>query len=63
MELFFVGCGAAGVVFGVLLNVADGAAKGGAILNAGRVGCCRPRPTAGKGGDDGRDALLLEGDE
>lgn len=65
VEYFFVACGGAGVVFGVLLNAADGAAKGGAILNAGRVGCCRPKAAGAAGGGKrgaALDALLLEGE-
>lgn len=42
-EWFFAGCGAVGVLFGIALNVADHVAKGGTVLNAGRIGCCRKR--------------------
>jgi hypothetical protein len=57
-ELFFVGCGAAGVFFGLLLNVIDHARRDGPQLNAGKVGCCARRGGAAK-----NDALLGGGDD
>ena len=60
-----MGCGAAGVLSGVLLNIADSMSPAGAVLNTGRVGCCRARgdksSKSSKTGAQGTGALLLSG--
>ena len=55
-ELFFVACGAAGVLCGCLLNIADHWSAQGALLNGGKVGPCRRREAG-----DGARKLMGEG--
>ena len=58
-EKFFVCCGLAGVVAGLLLNVMD--YRAGCLLNAGNVGCCKRRgaaAAAAKGEEEAEWPLL-----